>query len=427
MNVLIVSERYWPEVGAAPSRLSNMAEGLKEKGCNVDVLTSLPNYPKGRIFDGYRGCLSRKENHKGVDLFRYWIFATVSRNPIARILNMFSFAFTLWLFGFKRNRIKEYDAIIIQTPTLIVASSAMMLFKGVFKKKCFINVSDIWPLTAVDMGAMKASGLSYKFMQSCEHYLYKKCDGVLGQSEEILNHVAQERFEMGVSRGGSVTGVKDSDEILNSKLWCQDNILFLYRNLQTYQIDFDRKEKGEILKIVFCGMLGVAQDVAGIVKNIPFKQLGVEFHIFGGGKQLEEIQQWCNEHPDGNVYAHGFVPKEKIASKLIEMDASIVPLATRIRGAVPSKLYDILPQGIPILFCGGGEGAHFIESHGVGLISAPGNYDALIDNIKRLRDLSYDAYSEMSAQCIKVSKEELNFDKQITQLINWMQTVIYKQ
>ena len=53
MKILIVSERYWPEVGAAPSRLVNMAEGLHARGCDVDVLTSLPNYPKGRIFDGY--------------------------------------------------------------------------------------------------------------------------------------------------------------------------------------------------------------------------------------------------------------------------------------------------------------------------------------------------------------------------------------
>jgi hypothetical protein len=37
-------------------------------------------------------------------------------------------------------------------------------------------------------------------------------------------------------------------------------------------------------------MLGVAQDVLGIVKNIPFKELGVEFHIYGGGKQLDDIK-----------------------------------------------------------------------------------------------------------------------------------------
>ena len=64
-----MAERYWPEVGAAPSRLANMAEGLKRQGCEVDVLTTLPNYPKGKIFDGYRGCLSKKENRKMLVIF----------------------------------------------------------------------------------------------------------------------------------------------------------------------------------------------------------------------------------------------------------------------------------------------------------------------------------------------------------------------
>ena len=106
MKILIVTERYWPEVGAAPSRLTNMAEGLKGSGCDVDVLTCLPNYPKGKIDEGYRGKLSMRESRNGIDLFRYWIYATVSKSAIARVLNMFSFAITMWLFAFKRKRIK---------------------------------------------------------------------------------------------------------------------------------------------------------------------------------------------------------------------------------------------------------------------------------------------------------------------------------
>ena len=154
MRVLLVAERYWPEVGAAPSRLANMAEGLERQGCEVDVLTSLPNYPKGRIFEGYRGCVSKHEVRNGVNVFRYWIYATVSKNPVARMLNMFSFAVMLWLFVFKRRRIKSYDCVIIQTPQLVVAASAMRLFKGLYGKKCVLNVSDIWPLTAFDMGVI---------------------------------------------------------------------------------------------------------------------------------------------------------------------------------------------------------------------------------------------------------------------------------
>lgn len=416
MKVLLVAERYWPEVGAAPSRLANMAEGLKKQGCEVDVLTGLPNYPKGKIFEGYRWRICKHEVHGDVNLFRYWIFATVSQNPIFRALNMFSLAITIWLFAFKVRRIRRYDCVIIQTPTLVVAKSAMKLFKGLYGKRCVLNVSDIWPLTAVDMGAMKTGSRSWKFMAGQEKYLYRKADAVLGQSEEILNHVAQEMLRLD---GKWTKDAVDTDEILNSKLWTENKKLFLYRNLQTYSVG-EHKSRNKKLKLVFCGMLGVAQNVAGIVKNVPWKELGVEFHILGGGKQYDEIVEFCSEYPDSGVYAYGFVPKEEIADRLKGMDASIVPLATRIRGAFPSKVFDILPQGLPILFCGGGEGASFILERGVGYVSLPGDFDALIENIKKTRDMSAQDYEAMSLRCIKVSRDELSFEKQIKESYDYL-------
>ena len=396
MKVLIVTERYWPEVGAAPSRLANMAEGMTKHGLEVDVLTSLPNYPKGEIFDGYKNCMSKTEVRNGVKLFRYWLYATVSRNPLARILNMFSFAVMIWLFMFRFNKIKSYDRVIIQTPTLVVAASAMLLFKKIYGKTVILNVSDIWPLTAVDMGAIKEGSKSFRFLSMLERFLYRNSDGILGQSQEILDHIK---------------GFKNKGN------------LFLYRNLQHYELSESYKAKNAALKVVFSGMLGVAQDVAGIVKNIPFKDLGVEFHIFGGGKQLEEIQNWISENPDGNVYAHGFIPKEEISKRLQEMDVSIVPLATRIRGAVPSKIYDTLPQGLPILFCGGGEGADFIGGNNLGLVSDPGDYDALQENIKTFSEMTNEEFEKIRTKCFEISKTQLNFEKQMKETISFLENI----
>lgn len=217
-------------MGAAPSRLSNMAEGLRERGCEVDVLTALPNYPQGKIFEGYRGRLFKREERRGVGLFRYWIYATVSSGALARMVNMFSFAVMMWLFAFRRGRIRSYDRVIIQTPTLVVASSAMLLFKRLYGKTCLLNVSDIWPQTAVDMGAMREGSYSCRFMAMLERYLYRHADGILGQSQEILDHVSRH-----------VAGKP----------------LFLYRNLQRYVIGDCPKKKSDPLRLVFSGMLGV--------------------------------------------------------------------------------------------------------------------------------------------------------------------------
>lgn len=393
MNILIVAEHYWPEVGAAASRLANMAEGLKEAGHKVDVLTTLPNYPEGRIFANYRRRLWKHEVHKDIDLFRYWTYATVSQRPIPRVLNMFSFAVMMWLFAFRIRRIIGYDRIIIQTPTLVTATSAMLLFKKLFKRKSVLNVSDIWPLTAVDMGAIREGSLSYRFLTTLELFLYRSADGILGQSNEIIEHIAR----------------------------CPHSCsLFLYRNLQRYSVGSSPKERHTPLRLVFSGMLGVAQNVIDIVRNIPFGQINVEFYILGGGKQLEEIRQYIVEHPHCGVQAHGFVPKEEVAGWLSQMDASIVPLTTRIHGAVPSKIYDILPQGLPILFCGGGEGAQIITDWQVGYVSEPSDYDTLIRNIECLRDMSVDSFKHLSAKCLMVSHKELDFGKQMKETIDFL-------
>ena len=246
------------------------------------------------------------------------------------------------------------------------------------------------------MGAIKEGSKSFRFLSMLERFLYRNSDGILGQSQEILDHIK---------------GFKNKGQ------------LFLYRNLQHYELSESYKAKNTALKVVFSGMLGVAQDVAGIVKNIPFKDLGVEFHIFGGGKQLEEIQNWISENPDGNVYAHGFIPKEEISKRLQEMDVSIVPLATRIRGAVPSKIYDTLPQGLPILFCGGGEGADFIGGNNLGLVSDPGDYDALQENIKTFSEMTNEEFEKIRTKCFEISKTQLNFEKQMKETISFLENI----
>ncbi len=395
MRILIVSERFYPESGAAAIRLKNMLDGLKSQGNIVDVLTGLPNYPKGEIFDGYKRCLHKKEVLEGSHIYRYWCYATISPNPIKRAINMLSFAIMIWGFVFKIQTCKSYDKILIQTPTLFVATSALILFKYVYGKKCILNVSDIWPSTAVDMGAMRAGSLAHKVMLKCEKFLYVKSDAILGQSKEILEHI-HSRFS--------------------------NKSLFLYRNLQkdsNYSIMPDR-QKHKTLKLVFAGMLGVAQNVYEIVQKIDFSSLNVEFHIYGMGNQYDKLLEFSKNNPNANVFVHGSVPKEEMNEVYSFVDVAIVPLCVRIYGAFPSKIYDILPMGLPILFCGDGEPAKFIMDNNIGFVSKAGDYKALEENIIKFRDMDDDTYGNMCGNCIGLSQEELNFETQIKDVIKFL-------
>lgn len=386
MKALIVSHYYHPEIGAAASRITYMAEGLHQQGAEVDVLTCLPNYPKGRIFDGYRGCFFKREAINGVNVFMCWSFASVSKSPLIRMLCMLSFSITLWNFAFRRKLVKSYDLVIIQSPPILVGFSSLLLFKKLYKRKVILNISDLWPTSAIELGAMHKGGLAHRFLCWVERYLYKNVNAIQGQSNEILQHVQQ------------LEPAKP---------------LFLYRNLQHAPMP----QSGTVaerrpLRIVYAGLLGVAQDILGLIQTINFKELGAEFHIYGEGNQSQQIKAYTSATDTGAFY-HGMLPKSEMKQVLAQYHVSIVPLLVRIQGAVPSKIFDLISQGIPVLFCGGGEGADIVQEYHLGLTSQPGDMDQLKKHIHAFAQMDDSTYAHYRECCLKASAEVFSFDKQM--------------
>ena len=191
MKILLVTSYFAPEIGAAASRMGNLADGLAARGNDVEVLAPLPNYPMGMVFEKYRGMRYCEDNINGHRVFRYKTYTTVSKNPMARALGMISFATVIWLFGKRRKLVKRYDLVIVQSPPLPVAYSAIKLFKGFFRKKVILNVSDLWPLSAVELGVMKKGSVSYRIFAYMERSVYRHADAMMGQSEEILEHIKE--------------------------------------------------------------------------------------------------------------------------------------------------------------------------------------------------------------------------------------------
>lgn len=189
MKILIVTSYFYPEVGAAAARICNLADGLADHGAEVDILAPLPNYPQGRIFEGYRGRIYCEEQIRGHRVFRYRTYNSVSKNPLTRAINMTSFALILWCFGWHRQLVRSYDVVIVQCPPLPVAYSAIKLFKGIFRRKVVLNVSDLWPLSAVELGVMKEGSASFRLFSHLERVVYRKADAVMGQSDEIIQHI----------------------------------------------------------------------------------------------------------------------------------------------------------------------------------------------------------------------------------------------
>ena len=390
MNFIIVSNYYYPEIGAASNRMQNMVTGLSDTNNHIYVICPLPNYPYGEIFDEYKNKIKHKEIHDNFSIYRFWIFPSIRKNIFLRIMSMFSFALSLWLFAFNYKKIKNTEWVIIQNSPLLVSFSSLILFKYLFKRKIALNVSDLWPLSALELGIVK-KGKFYSFLEWIEKFNYVNADYILGQSDEILEHI---------------------NKIVKKPQ-------FLYRNIQLSKYKtIDPYNRGEDFKIVYAGLLGVAQGILEIVKNVDFKKLGVQFHIYGGGIDLNELLQCIKENPDINVVYKGSLSKQELDKVIGNYHASIVPLRKNIKGAVPSKIFELNNYQIPILYVGGGEAAELIEKWKIGYTSSPGDFITLEKNIGRLKNLSTSDYNLILDNCKIFSNEELDFKKQIEKLKN---------
>ena len=387
-KIVIVSNYYPPEMGAAANRIKNLAEGLQEKGNTVTVLCPLPNYPEGKIFDNYRSKFFTKESLNNIVVKRFWIFPSKSKKSIIRLLSMLSFAMSLWFAIFSLIR-KKPDMFIIQSPPLLVGLSGLLLAKLIGCKR-ILNVSDIWPLSALELGVIE-KGRFYNFLESIEKLNYNLATKIVTQSNETAIHI--------------------------KKIVAKETLV--YRNVSNF-IEYDVKEKSKgKLKIVYAGLLGYAQGILEICQSIDFKKLNAEFHIYGAGMHQEEIEKLVNN--SSSIFYHGVVSSLEIKEKIRMYDVSLVPLKNRIYGAVPSKIFELMQLGVPVLFLGEGEGELLVKENNLGLFCKSNDFKKLEKVIKKFTLLDQSEYSALSYNSLKAHKKEFRLDYQLTKFIDFIE------
>ena len=380
-NVLIITSYFPPETGAASNRIFHLAEGLKNHDYKVSVLTPLPNYPTGEIFKVYKGKFKDTSTENGILINRLWIYASNSKNKLLRLIAMLSYSFSLIWF-FICNKIPK--TVIVQSPPLLVAFTCMLCLKSK-KRHLILNVSDLWPIAGLELGAFRKN-FSYKMLERIERFNYKKADLVLGQSEEILTHV---------------------------KSIVSDKKTFLYRNypeIESPELHYN-SSNGK-LKIVYAGLLGIAQGIYKLCKELDYEH--IEFHIYGSGAEQVSIETYISEHPELPISYHGQVSRNELHAVLLQYDVTIIPLLKRIYGSVPSKIFEYAKLGLPMLYFGGGEGENVIKKHELGWVAEAGNYDHLNSVIASIEKEKLSG--SMRQRIIETGKTEFDFKSQLNRL-----------
>lgn len=352
-KITIITNYFPPETGAASNRIAKLALGLKKRGFQVTVICPVPNYPKGKIFEGYQGKTSVTENYKGIEVIRLWVYANNSANKFKRLLGMVSFSVSFFFFSIFKNK-KISKTVIIQSPPLIIAHAALR-FLSKKKRNLILNVSDLWPSAGYELGAIK-KGKAYDILEKIEKFNYRKPQLVLGQSREILERVKN---------------VVPHQET------------FLYRNFpQPPQEPQPAKvSTKKPIKIIYAGLLGIAQGILKLCQKIELYE--AELHIYGAGAEKEEIERFLSQSEKPIIY-HGEVRREELLQLLNDFDLAIVPLVRSIYGSTPSKIYEMAHNNVPIIYFAGGEGEAVIKQNNLGYVIEPGNFPALNQLIKKL-------------------------------------------
>lgn len=388
-DILIISNYYPPEKGAASNRIEQLAQKLYENNYNVSVVCPLGNYPKGALFPEYKGKFSVTENRNNISVKRLWIYPSVSKNILVRIVSVLSFSMSLFFFLLFKKTPKK---IVVQSPPLLLSFVAVFVL-SLKRKKIILNVSDLWPLAAIELNALKEHSISHKFSKLLERYIYKNATLILGQSNEIITHIHS---------------------------IFPDKKCVLYRNFPEHQTAVLPLNtiNNQPVKMFYAGLLGIAQGVFELCQNLQLNGLNIELHIFGDGAEKNQVQQLISQQKEQKIFFHGMVDRTILHEKLQSFDIAIVPLKSRIYGSVPSKIFEYGSLGFPILYFGGGEGENIIMENNLGWIATVENYSDLNDKIQLISKLTKEDLDKMKLRIYNQAKESFNLDNQVKEIIN---------
>jgi colanic acid biosynthesis glycosyl transferase WcaI len=366
VKFIIHTQYYRPEIGAPPARLSELAERLVQYGHEVFVITAMANYPLGYFYPGYGGMIKR-EVINGVSILRTWIYPSKSLRFLPRLTNYFSFVFSSLLIGIAL--LPKADYLLTESPPLFLGISGYFLSR-LKRARWIFNVSDLWLDSAVHYG-MIGDGIILRICKYLEAFCYRKAWLVTGQSREILDAVKQmipDTYTYHLTNG--VDASRYTTELRSNSL---------------------HKELGEGAECVaiYAGLHGIAQGLDQIIEAARgLEDLNGKLMIvlIGDGPEKEKLMR--NAIGLKNIKFLDPKPNEFIPELLASSDIAIVPLKMHIPGSVPSKIYEAMACGLPVVLVAEGEAVNIVCKSGAGIIVAPGD----IENIAQaLRKLTLDA------------------------------------
>lgn len=371
MRIGYISQWFDPETGSAATP-GIIARALSSRGHEVDVLTGFPNYPEGRVYDGYSISRYLREERDGLTVHRVPLIPTHKSGALSRVLNYTSFAISAGVVGAKV--LRGVDVVLVHSTPATVAAPAM-LAKTLYGTPFVPMIQDLWPDTVTSSGFLgegPASGV--------EKVLHRFCDAVYRKA----SHIAV--ISPGMSASIQKRGI-DSGKITFTPNWVDEATFRPEIRDEALRRSFGLSRN---FVVMYAGNYGEFQalDVVLEAAERLRPRLDIQFAFVGGGVMEGSLRSIAREKSLDNVV---FIPPQPFAAMtnvLALGDLHLVSLQDRplFRITLPSKLQATLAAGKPLVGTVRGDAEAVICESGAGRTSAPGDPDDLARVIAEMAD-----------------------------------------
>jgi hypothetical protein len=178
MKILFITDNFPPEVNAPATRTyEHCKEWIKNDDIEVTIVTCFPNFPHGKVYDGYKNKLYQVEHIDGIKVIRVWSYITSNSGFIKRVLDYISFGVMAFFVGL----FQKHDVIIATSPQFFTTWAAWGISK-IKRKPWIFELRDLWPESIKTVGAMK-QGKIIETLEKIELGLYKSCNKVVAVTD----------------------------------------------------------------------------------------------------------------------------------------------------------------------------------------------------------------------------------------------------
>lgn len=400
MNILIVSQYFWPET----FRINDLAEGLVERGHHVTVLTGKPNYPQGNFYKGYGFLKKNKEFYGAINIIRSPLIPRGKNNKVKLALNYVSFAFFASIVGILK--CKKPDVIFVYEPSPITVGLPAIFLKKIKKIPILFWVQDLWPESVVAVNAVHSKKILYG-LEKIVRFVYHRCDYILTTSKAYFNSI--KKFNI-------------SEKKLR---YFPQTAEGLYRPIESSMREKEENLLPKGFRIIFSGNIGIAQDIDTILQAaLRLKDYHhIKWIFLGDGSKRPWLQEEIRKNKlENTVYWLGQFPVETMPYFFSCADVLLVTLKDDpvFSLTIPAKIQSYLACAKPIIGALNGEGRAVIEEACAGMVTHSANPEALATIALEMVALSLDKREKLGMNGYHYFNKHFNRDVLLQNLENWM-------